>query len=294
MALRLVEWFAGIGGCALALQDRPGFEVVAAVDIDRGALDVYSANFPYPTWVREICSLPAYQVASWQADLWWMSPPCQPYTARGRQRDDQDPRAASLLVLLEWIDRFRPAWLALENVPPFGQSRMWQRLRSRLEKIGYHWASIEVCPTQLGIPNRRRRFYMLASLQGPVEWQPLPYQPHRLGEYLMPPDAEDLWVDRALLARYGHAIHVIDDAWAADSIVSCFTAAYGRSPVRSGSCLRTLHGVRRFSPREVARLMGFPDSFRFPESCSRRRQWNLLGNSLSIPVVRWLLEHVRP
>jgi len=48
--------------------------------------------------------------------------------------------------------------------------------------------------------------------------------------------------------------------------------------------------LRYFSPREIARLHGFPEDFRFPPSLSTRQQYQLLGNSLSVTVVQALLE----
>lgn len=47
--------------------------------------------------------------------------------------------------------------------------------------------------------------------------------------------------------------------------------------------------LRYFSPREIARLHGFPDSFSWPSHCSERQLWRLLGNSLSVDVVAPLL-----
>jgi len=70
---------------------------------------------------------------------------------------------------------------------------------------------------------------------------------------------------------------------------ACFAASYGKAIVRSGSYLETEKGHRRFSPREVARLLGFRDDFRLPDTLSFQRQWHLLGNSLSLPAVRHVL-----
>ncbi len=70
---------------------------------------------------------------------------------------------------------------------------------------------------------------------------------------------------------------------------ACFTAAYGRAHVRSGSYLITLHGLRRFSPLVVLRLLGFPDGFRFPPETARGQAWRHLGNSLSVVAVRHVL-----
>jgi hypothetical protein len=58
-----------------------------------------------------------------QADLWWMSPPCQPYSIRGRQQDLADRRSGAYLRLLELLDAHRPQHIALENVPWFEGSQ---------------------------------------------------------------------------------------------------------------------------------------------------------------------------
>jgi site-specific DNA-cytosine methylase len=62
--------------------------------------------------------------------------------------------------------------------------------------------------------------------------------------------------------------------------------------VGSGSFLKTERGVRRFSPSEVARLLGLPEGFRFPETLSLEARYRLLGNGLSIPVATWALDHL--
>ena len=162
--LRVLELFCGIGGCAAALGERA--EIVAAVDINQVALSVYRHNFSHPVQVRAIESLPVQVCRECEADLWWMSPPCQPYTFRGRQLDVHDPRAESLLTVIERIAEIRPRYVALENVPGFCGSSAHQRLRATLDAHGYDVQEQILCPTQLGVPNRRRRFYLVAGRNG--------------------------------------------------------------------------------------------------------------------------------
>ena len=90
------------------------------------------------------------------------------------------------------------------------------------------------------------------------------------------------------MERYRGALHVIDPG-DPRAVAHCFTSAYGRSPVRSGSYLATKTGVRRFSPAEILRLLGFPESFRLPPELGLEGAWRLVGNSLSIDAVRWVL-----
>jgi site-specific DNA-cytosine methylase len=116
--------------------------------------------------------------------------------------------------------------------------------------------------------------------------------PCRLADYVDPyASGEVCWeIPASLLRQYASAIDVIDPD-DPHAIAACFTSAYGTSPVRAGSYLRdpTSGKVRRFAPRELARLMGFRSGFWWPESIDWRAQYRLLGNSLSVPVVKRLL-----
>ena len=112
--------------------------------------------------------------------------------------------------------------------------------------------------------------------------------PRPLSEYLDRDPDPALHLPTAMAEQYASALDVVD-ASNPHACCSCFTAAYGRSPVRSGSYLVTPAGLRRFSPREILRLLGFPDSFHLPTGLTRERAWRCLGNSLSVVAVRRVL-----
>jgi site-specific DNA-cytosine methylase len=289
--MRILELFCGIGGLAAAVGGRA--EIVAAVDISRTALDVYAHNFPHRTLAREIETIPVEMLREWNADLWWISPPCQPYTCRGAQRDVDDPRARSLLALIDRIAEVRPRLVALENVPEFASSRAHAMLRETLDRCGYCACEQLLCPTQLGVPMRRERFYLTARLDGRND-PPCPAAEkvvtRSLKDFL--DDHADnnpkLRVDPEVCKQYASAIHVINRNDPA-ATAHCFTAAYGRSIVRSGSYLETTQGIRCFSPLEIARLMGFGPSFKFPSRATTPKAWQLVGNSLSVNAVREVL-----
>jgi site-specific DNA-cytosine methylase len=301
----VLELYCGIGGCAAALAGLPAAtRVVAAIDVDRRALEIYRRNFPHPaphrTRARTLDSISARELAGYEADLWWLSPPCQPFTRRGLRRDEADPRARSFLALLDRLDDLgpeAPRHLALENVPGFAGSRCHARLLATLERAGYRFREGCLCPSELGVPNRRRRYYLAASRDGEVgDWLPAagePPQPGPLASFLDPPDQTarqpELRVDPDLARRYEGALDVVSPE-APAQVTACFTAAYGRSPVRSGSYLRLPdNNLRRFSPQEILRLLGFPESYALPPGLPARKTWPLVGNSLSVPAVRRVL-----
>ena len=290
--LRVLELFCGIGGLGAALEGT-GAVVVEAVDINHQALAVVQHNFSHPATARTLETMSLATLEDLQADLWWMSPPCQPFTRRGKGRDDQDPRSRAFLSLVNAIAAIRPRYLALENVPEFRASRCRDRLLATLTGDGYRVREQLLCPTTLGIPNRRLRYYLLASREGDLRSNPNhgPEGRRRPLATFLDQTSNDLVLDAETLRRYRPALHIVEPGDPL-AVTHCFTSAYGRSPVRSGSYLATTDGARRFSPQEILRLLGFPPGFRFPEEISRKARWRLAGNSLSIPAVRQVLAAV--
>jgi site-specific DNA-cytosine methylase len=264
---------------------------VAALDINETALEVYRWNYPHTTLPVNLDFVSASDLQSWNADLWWLSPPCQPFTVRGLRRDTEDSRTRSLLRLIDFLDVTRPSYLALENVPGFSGSQTHALLRSALDKLGYSVQELVLCPTELGVPNRRQRLYLVAGLEPLGPMSRLSPESRSLEDYLDPEPSLDLWVDEDMTDKYGRALSVVDVKEAA-AVSSCFTSAYGRSPVRSGSYLETPSGLRRFSPQEILGLLGFPPDFRLPPTLSTQVAWRLVGNSLSVPAVRHVLSSI--
>jgi site-specific DNA-cytosine methylase len=287
--LRVLELYCGIGGCSAALSSEA--TVVAAIDINQAALEVYRWNFPHATLRVSLDFVSASDLQRWNADLWWLSPPCQPFTVRGLRRDTKDPRTRSFLQLIDCLEEGPPAYLALENVPGFRGSQTHARLRSALDQLGYTVQEVVLCPTELGVPSRRRRLYLVAGLDGLLPMPERTGKSRPLKAYLDPDPSPDLWVEAALIDRYRQALSVVDPE-STTAQASCFTSAYGRSPVRSGSYLDTPTGLRRFSPTEILRLLGFPPEFALPPDLSTRAAWRLVGNSLSIPAVRYVLSAI--
>lgn len=136
---------------------------------------------------------------------------------------------------------------------------------------------------------RRPRYYLSAARTPLAAPSPPSPSPHPLADYLDPaPAAEALYLPSATVARFGDGLRLLDPADPA-AYATCFTAGYGRSLMHAGAYLRCGERVRRFSPEEIARLLGFPASFAFPPEIPLRKRWHLLGNSLSVTAVREVL-----
>jgi site-specific DNA-cytosine methylase len=291
---RTVEFFSGLGGWRRALEglggpNGPG-QIIAAYDVSEVANAAYARSFGAAPRTRELAAVPASEIVSLNADAWLMSPPCQPFCRRGSGRDLADPRSAALLHLLDVLPEARPRLLVLENVEGFLESDAYALLCERLSQIGLGWRALRLCPTQFGIPNRRPRVYVAARAGGVDECAPPPdMEPRPIGDYLDPIEDESLYVPPAVLARHRPGMDLVGPG---SRRSACFIGGYGKVFVGGGSFLETPRGARRFSPGEIARLMGHPPDVGFPPGAPLNTKYRLLGNGLSVLVAAWMLERL--
>ncbi|XP_058667859.1 tRNA (cytosine(38)-C(5))-methyltransferase isoform X2 [Ammospiza caudacuta] len=150
-ALRVLELYSGIGGMHQALRESCTYaEVVAAVDVNTLANDVYKHNFPStPLWAKTIEGITLKEFDRLSFDMILMSPPCQPFTRIGLQGDVSDPRTRSFLYILDILPRLQklPKYLLLENVKGFESSSARNELLQTLTTCGFKYQEFLLSPT---------------------------------------------------------------------------------------------------------------------------------------------------
>ncbi|KAI0696481.1 S-adenosyl-L-methionine-dependent methyltransferase [Cerioporus squamosus] len=172
MTVRALEFYSGIGGLHRALaQSNVQGSVVRAFDWDQSACRVYTANYGQRVVQKvDIGSLTAAELAQLDADLWLLSPSCQPYTVLNPlAKGAEDPRAKSFIRLMEEVlpelvrmDK-QPRYMLVENVAGFESSSTRVRLLATLRALRYTTVELLITPLQFGIPNSRLRYYLLAK-----------------------------------------------------------------------------------------------------------------------------------
>lgn len=141
-------------------------EVVAAVDVNTTANEIYKHNFPStPLRPKTIEGMTLDDFNKLDFDMILMSPPCQPFTRLGLQGDTSDPRTKSFLYILGLLPRLTklPRFILLENVKGFETSSARDSLICTLKNCGYTYQELMVSPTSLGIPNSRLRYFLIAK-----------------------------------------------------------------------------------------------------------------------------------
>ncbi|GJJ71332.1 tRNA (cytosine38-C5)-methyltransferase [Entomortierella parvispora] len=165
-SFRVLEFYSGIGGMHYAFNESGhSGEIVQAFDINTTANEVYAHNHGKKQLSqRNIEAVPIELYDQKNADVWLMSPPCQPYTRTGNQEGSKDTRAKSFLYLMDILPKMKnpPNYILLENVKGFEESDSRDILVSTLIEAGYEFQEMLITPLQIGIPNSRMRYYCLA------------------------------------------------------------------------------------------------------------------------------------
>jgi len=261
--MKVLELFSGIGGMHMAAQiaakhlEDIEIDVVAAVDINTVSNDVYRHNNPNTkVWQRNITGLSVPELAKLGVEIVLMSPPCQPHTRQGRKLDTQ----ARIRVALHYLICFLPQvstirYILLENVSGFETSQAREEVVTVLSEAGFSLQEFLVCPRQLGIPNSRLRYYMLAK-RGTEDWSftkspeiiknftPLDENIKHLSSCMVTSDTlqtfmdldvkDEFLVPDSTLEKHSHVLDLVTK----DSGQSCcFTSAYSRYCEGTGSVI---------------------------------------------------------
>lgn len=267
--LRVLEFYSGIGGMHYALMNSGvEAEVVAAFDINTTANHVYRANFPdTPLCQRNINGLTVSYIEQLKADVFLMSPPCQPFTRQGHRVDDKDNRTSSFIHLLDILSGLshKPSYIVIENVQGFESSVTREHLLKTLTTYDYSYQEFLLTPTQFGIPNSRLRYYLLAKhkplefafvtsdkphtslpdspkLSNEVNEHHLVDHPVMLGNFLQQlslKEEDELLVPVEVLTRYSNLLDIVEE----DSTqCCCFTKAYRHYVEGTGSVIQCNKG----------------------------------------------------
>ncbi|KAL9885681.1 tRNA (cytosine(38)-C(5))-methyltransferase isoform 2-T2 [Glossina fuscipes fuscipes] len=322
MNLQILELFSGIGGMNYAFKESgiPG-QIVAAVDINTNANAVYTYNNRQTTVLNNnVQKLNLKTLEKLQINCILMSPPCQPHTRVGHKKDIEDNRSHGLMHICSLLPECTfVRYILMENVKGFEGSLAHSQYIKALRKAGFYYREFILSPTQLNKPNTRYRYYCLARrdknfpFEGEHIWTEIPTIKQHQKYFL---------VDQRTLDR---RVLLMDIVTSNSTNTMCFTKAYAYYIEGTGSIfcplkpeqmhqifeklkhldngnsskenqalerrelLQSLH-LRYFTPREVARLMGFPETFNFPLEITNRQKYKLLGNSINVQLVSELIK----
>ena len=271
--------FAGVGGFEKGLA-AAGHETELFCEIDPPAKAVLEARFPgVPVVedVRELAELPP------RVDLMTAGFPCQDLSQAGRTAGIRGARSGLVGEVFRLLEARPVPWVLLENVPFMLQlsgGHAMDVVVGALEELGYRWAYRIVDARAFGLPQRRQRVFILASLEGDPRDILLVDDAGEPGdvEYREPVAFGFYWTEG--IKGLGWAVNAVPTLKGGSSVgVPSPPAVW----LPSGEIVTA--GLR-----DAERLQGFPKDWTLPaESVAKRgMRWKLVGNAVSVPVARWI------
>lgn len=168
MAIRYLDMFAGIGGFRSGLERLGGFECIGFCEIDKYAKKSYEAMYDtkgelYFNDARKIKpeELP-------DIDLITGGFPCQSFSIAGQRKGFEDTRGTLFFEIARIAAVKKPKYLFLENVPGLlshDRGRTFKTILSALDELGYDVAWQVLNSKDFGVPQSRKRLYIVGFLR---------------------------------------------------------------------------------------------------------------------------------
>lgn len=330
-AFKFIDLFAGIGGIRMAFEAHGG-RCVFTSEWDSWAQKTYLANFPGSSHALagDITKVDEHDIPD--HDVLLAGFPCQPFSiagvskknALGRAHGFADETQGTLFFdVARIIAAKRPAAFLLENVKNLvshDRGNTFRVIRKTLqEDLGYH-IHYKVIDGAHFVPQRRERILIVGFREETdFDWADVVLPENRpvLSSILHPQDGSEqaeghytvgpqarvdsrytltpkLWAYlKAYAAKHkaagnGFGYGLVDG----DGVARTLSARY----YKDGSEILVSQGARkrprRLTPRECARLMGFPDDFVIPVSDTQA--YRQFGNSVVMPVMREVARVMKP
>ena len=313
-SFKFIDLFAGIGGFRMAMQNLGG-KCVFTSEWDKEAQKTYRANYGEVPF-GDITKQQIKDYIPEEFDLLCAGFPCQAFSIAGKRGGFDDTRGTLFFDVAEIIKKHKPKAIFLENVKGLRSHDKGKTLETILNvlrnDLNYYVPEPQIVNAKnFGVPQNRERIYIIGFRQdlniSTFEY-PKPFENN--------PKFEDVKEEKVPPTKYylstqyvqtlinhkvrheskgnGFGYAIIPDDGIANAIV---VGGMGRErnlvlDHRITDYTPTTHikgtvnreGIRKMTPREWARLQGFPDNYIIPVAdASAYKQF---GNSVAVPAIK--------
>lgn len=318
--MKVISLFSGAGGLDLGFE-KAGFEVIIANEVDKSIWDTYKVNHPKTILIEKDIRSVGEEIFPENVDGIIGGPPCQSWSEAGTLKGIEDARGKLFFDYIRILRKVKPKFFLAENVSGMLANRHSEAVQNIIEMFkesGYNVSLNLVNSADYGVAQDRKRvFYIGFRKDLNIDFTfPKPTTPNKENKLTLKDVIFDL-METAVpsLEKNYHNPKAINNN-------EYFTGAYStifmsRNRVRNwneqGFTVQAsgrqcqLHPqapkmvklgknkcgfvdgkenlYRRMTVREVARLQGFPDSFKFVYN-RVDVGYKMVGNAVPIELAR--------
>ena len=317
--MRYLSVCSGIEAATVAWHDL-GWTPAAFSEIEKFPSQVLQHHYPSVPNMGDMTNYKEWDIGT--INLLVGGTPCQSFSVAGLRKGMADPRGNLALVYCGILDHFRPKWFVWENVPGVLSSnggRDFGSFLGALAQLGYGFAYRVLDAQFFGVAQRRRRVFVVGYLGDWRRAAAVLFERDSLrrdtapsreaGQRIAPSISTGAPFSRTGNERVeceaivAQAVDVYNQSIDGDTAATLTEACGGTNtsgpkvmqPVAfNGDQSEHTMAVRRLTPVECERLQGFPDNYtNIKGNCPDGPRYKALGNSMAVPVMRWIGERIK-
>ena len=301
---RFIDLFAGIGGIRIPFSEL-GAQCVFTSEWDKHAQETYFQNYDHRpegdiTKIHE-ADIPKF-------DLLLAGFPCQPFSNAGHKKGFEDTRGTLFFDICRIVKHHKPKVILLENVKGFkghDKGNTFKVVGDAIKNLGYTYYHSILNAKDFGVPQNRERIFIVGFLNEYFQHQEHFIFPKPLSKQTKVADIlETGLIDEKYTLSdklwEGHQRRKVEHqrkgngfGYSLFSSESVYTSTISARYYKDGSEIliaQSGKNPRKLTPREAARLQGFPESFKLPTSDIQA--YKQFGNSVAVPVIRAIARQI--
>ena len=301
--VKIVDLFAGIGGIRLGVEQAFGdVHCVFTSEIDKYAVTTYKANFRDANIFGDIKQIDENDVPD--HDILLAGFPCQPFSQAGLKKGFTDTRGTLFFDIERILLAKQPKAFLLENVKQLkghNKGETFRTIIDHLTNAGYKVFYEILKAKDFGVPQNRERIYIVGFLDHSINFEfPKPTNlPTRVGDIL--DDVVDkkytisdkLWTGHKRRKEL-NKLNGKGFGYGLFNKESAYTNTISARYYKDGSEIlieQENKNPRKLTPREAARLQGFPEKYVIPVSDAQA--YKQFGNSVAVPVIKAIATEIK-
>ena len=301
--MKVASLFCGCGGLDYGFH-KAGFEIVWANDFDKYAVETYNANFSNKAICADINEIDINTIP--QHDVLIGGFPCQPFSMMGKENGFNDRRGTLFFKVIEIIENQKkrgqqPRIVVLENVRNLlthDRGKTFKIIKETLEKYGYNVFSSQLNSADFGVPQTRNRVFLVCLMDDVDYHFPTGENLNIFLQDILEHNVEDKYflsekILKTILSNGtgGYYAKSEIDLKVARPLTATMAKMHRAC---QDNYVTQSKGIRRLTPRECARLQGFPDEFKIVVSDAQayKQFGNAVTVNVSYAIAKSILEQV--
>lgn len=282
-----------------------GWQAIGFAEIEPFPRELLKQRFPHVKNYGDITQYEKWDIG--QFDVLVGGTPCQSFSIAGKRGGTNDIRGRLMYSYLGIVAQYKPTWILWENVPGVlssGNGTDFASFLAGLEQCGYGWCYRVLDAQYFGVPQRRRRVFVVGSF-GNYNCTKVLFE----SEGTQGGIAESRETEKNTTERTDGSLPVMfrnlnnnsvykKEERTANTIISRYGTGGNNTPLILDSS--TSKKLRRMTPIECERLQGFPDDWakiswrgKSVEQCPDSLRYKAIGNSMAVPVIRWIGKRIQ-